>query len=588
MVGKTLGKYRILDKIGRGGMGVVYRGIDETLDREVAIKAISPELVEDDLVRRFRAEAVTLAKVNHPNIASVYELFRDDDRLLMVMELVRGQTFEQLITAVGPLPVDRSTALVGQILDALGHAHRAGIVHRDLKPANLMLTDAGVVKVMDFGIARVSGTERMTSDGLMVGTPAYMAPEQVRGDEVDGRTDLYAVGVVLYRLLTAKLPFKAETAVAMIQSQLNDRPALARDVRSDLPDWLDAVLMRSLAKRPGDRYQSADEFRRALDSNGALDPVAPLPDDLTVATPSSPYALRTISARPALSRVEGPAPSVTPPAGPTPTTTLVLNKSHLAVAGGFAAMLLAVIGLLAWVALRRPTATPVQVMTMAAPATVPAPAIVGPVAAPTLEPAVLAEAPPPPPKVAKAQPAPPSPPAAATPSTLPRIPATLPASEILPPAGPGARGGRGEAPARPTDASFQPIVVRDLRAVAVINGRSSKVVDAIVAFSEQSITASDSHNGTTVKTFAYSAVTHATVSRSRKPRGAGGAFVETPGGIPDGNIFSRGARLWVTLETADDRLVLRLDPEQLRPVTDLVGQRTKVQIERYMDPDAQP
>ena len=131
---------------------------------------------------------------------------------------------------------------------------------------------------------------------------------------------------------------------------------------------------------------------------------------------------------------------------------------------------------------------------------------------------------------------------------------------------PAGLAGRGEAPARPPDANFQPIVVRDLRAVAVINGRSSKVVDAIVAFSEQSITASDSHNGTTVKTFAYSAVTHATVSRSRKPRGFGGAFVETPGGIPDGNIFSRGARLWVTLETADDRLVLRLDQDQLRPV----------------------
>jgi hypothetical protein len=348
-------------------------------------------------------------------------------------------------------------------------------------------------------------------------------------------------------------------------------------VRNDLPDWLDAVLMRSLAKRPGDRYQSADEFRRALDSQGTFDPAAPHPDDMTVATPSSPYALHTVGTR--------PAASMTPPAGPTPTTTLVLNRSHLAVAGGFAAMLLAVIGL-AWVVLRRPTATPaVQVMTMAAPASVPAPAIVAPVAAPAPEPAVFAETPPPP-KVVKAQPAPPSPPTAATASTPSRIPPTLPASEILPPS--GLVGGRGEAPARPPDATFQPIVVRDLRAVAVINGRSSKVVDAIVAFSEQSITASDSHNGTTVKTFAYSAVTHATVSRSRKPRGAGGAFVETPGGIPDGNIFSRGARLWVTLETADDRLVLRLDQDQLRPVTDLVGQRTKVQIERYMDPEAQP
>ena len=340
MVGKTLGKYRIVEKIGRGGMGIVYRGVDETLDRQVAIKAISPELVEEDLVRRFRAEAVTLARVNHPNIATVYELFRDDDRLLMVMELVRGQTFEQLIDRTGPMSVERSASLTGQILDALGHAHRAGIVHRDLKPANLMLTDAGIVKVMDFGIARVSGTERMTSDGFMVGTPAYMAPEQVRGEDVDGRTDLYAVGVVFYRLLTGKLPFRAKTAVAMIQSQLNDQPTPARQVRAELPDWLDAVLMRSLAKRPADRYQSAEEFRRALDT------VAPLPDDVTVATPSAPAPARGIGAT--------PASAITPAAGPHGTTTLVLNRSHLAVAGGFGAMLLVVIGLLAWVALRRP------------------------------------------------------------------------------------------------------------------------------------------------------------------------------------------------------------------------------------------
>src|SRR3954470_5928973 len=285
MVGKTLGKYRIVEKIGRGGMGVVYRGVDETLDRQVAIKAISPELVEEDLVRRFRAEAVTLAKVNHPNIATVYELFREDDSLLMVMELVRGQTFEQLIERTGALPAERAIGLVRQVLDALGHAHRAGIVHRDLKPANLMLTDDGAVKVMDFGIARVSGTERMTSDGLMVGTPAYMAPEQVRGEEVDGRTDLYAVGVILYRLVTGKLPFKAETAVSMIQSQLNDQPTPAREVRTELPDWLDAVLMRSLAKRPADRYQTAEEYRRALDS---LDAFSSRPEDITVATPSAP------------------------------------------------------------------------------------------------------------------------------------------------------------------------------------------------------------------------------------------------------------------------------------------------------------
>src|SRR5689334_19015923 len=145
MIGKTIGKYRIVDKLGRGGMGTVFRAVDETLDREVAIKVINPELVEDDLVRRFRAEAMMLARVNHPNIATVYELFREGDQLLMVMELVRGQTFEHLLELSAPLRVDKAIAFASQVLDALDHAHDAGIVHRDLKPANIMLTTAGAV-----------------------------------------------------------------------------------------------------------------------------------------------------------------------------------------------------------------------------------------------------------------------------------------------------------------------------------------------------------------------------------------------------------------------------------------------------------
>src|SRR5262245_52395010 len=177
--GQILGKYRIVEKLGRGGMGTVYRAVDETLDREVAVKLINPDLVEDDLVKRFRAEAVILARLNHPNIATVYELNREGDQLLMVMELVRGQTFEHLLELSAPLRVDKATAFASQVLDALDHAHDAGIVHRDLKPANIMLTTSGAVKVMDFGIARVAGSERLTNDGFMVGTPAYMAPEQV-------------------------------------------------------------------------------------------------------------------------------------------------------------------------------------------------------------------------------------------------------------------------------------------------------------------------------------------------------------------------------------------------------------------------
>ena len=533
MVGKTLGKYRIIEKIGRGGMGVVYRGVDETLDRQVAIKAISPDLVEDDLVRRFRAEAVTLAKVNHQNIATVYELFRDEDRLLMVMELVSGQTFEQLIEQTGPMSVERAASLTGQILDALGHAHRAGIVHRDLKPANLMLTDSGIVKVMDFGIARVSGTERMTSDGFMVGTPAYMAPEQVRGEDVDGRTDLYAVGVVFYRLLTGKLPFKAETAVAMIHSQLNDQPTPARQLRADLPEWLDATLMRALAKRPADRFQTADEFR------AALHPVAPLSDDVTMATPSAPMA-RGIGATPP------PAVAATP-AGPHPTTTVVLNRSHLAVAGGFGVMLLTVIGLLAWLALRTP-AVPVQIVTAPAATVVPSP----PAAPPAPQPA-----------------------AAATPPSVDALAAMR-----------GARGGgrAGRGGQLPPGGDFKPVVVPDLHAVAVINGRDSRMVDTTVTFSEKSITVNDTRTGFTVKTFPYAAVTHATLSRGRTPRATGGADVDVPGGIPGGNIFARGPRLWMAIQTADDQLILSLDQEQMRPLAELVTQRMRVQIERYMQP----
>jgi serine/threonine-protein kinase len=595
MVGKTLGKYRILEKIGRGGMGVVYLGVDETLDRHVAIKAISPELVEEDLVRRFRAEAVMLAKVNHPNIAMVYELFRDDDRLLMVMELVRGQTFEQLMEHTGPMPVERVAVLAGQMLDALGHAHRAGIVHRDLKPANLMLTDAGIVKVMDFGIARISGTERMTSDGFMVGTPAYMAPEQVRGDEVDGRADLYAAGVVIYRLLTGKLPFKAETAVAMINSQLNDRPTSARDVRTDLPEWLDTVVMRSLAKRPEDRYQTADEFRRALNSLDTIGGLAPLPDDITVATPVAPIA-RSASA---VSRTSAMAPATGPHA-----TTLVLNRSHLAVAGGFGAILLLVIGLLGWVALRNPGQTPLQVVTVPSPAAPPpdaAPSV--PVAKPetprtavVVPDADLVPVTPPPPKPqALPKPQKTAPTAAASPSIAEPVAAPLSATAVVPPLGQSAaltRGGRagrgtpGAIPAPPApSAEFHPVVVPDLRAVAVLNGRESRIIETLVTFSEKSITASDSRNGLVVKMFPYSAVTHAIVSRSRKPRSTGGATFETPGGIPEGNIFSRGPRLWVTIETATDRLVLRLDQQQLKPVLDLVAERTLAPIERYMDPE---
>ena len=224
------------------------------------------------MLKRFRAEAITLAKLNHPNIATLYELGQHGDELLMVMEFVRGETFDKLSERVGPMPFERAAYLIAQVLDALGHAHRVGIVHRDMKPANLILSESGVVKVMDFGIARMVGTEHLTNDGYMMGTPAYMAPEQVMGNEVDGRADLYGVGVILFRMLTGHLPFKADTAAAMVQKQIKDAPTPLRQFRAELPVWCEQILDRALAKPPEARYQTADEFRSALMLSAALAP----------------------------------------------------------------------------------------------------------------------------------------------------------------------------------------------------------------------------------------------------------------------------------------------------------------------------
>jgi serine/threonine protein kinase len=267
MVARTIGKYRFVEKIGRGGMGTVYRAVDETLERDVAIKVLNSDITEPEVLRRFRAEAVTLARLNHPGIATLHDLYQENGDLFMVMEFVRGETLQRLSERWGPMPLEQATALGVQALDALAYAHRLGIVHRDLKPSNLMLTDTGLVKVMDFGIARIVGSEHLTCDGSMMGTPAYMAPEQVRGGEIDGRADLYSMAVVLYRLLAAKLPFEADTAIALAQKQLYDPPTPLKLTRPDLPVWCEAVLDRALAKSPHDRFQRAEEFKDALVSS---------------------------------------------------------------------------------------------------------------------------------------------------------------------------------------------------------------------------------------------------------------------------------------------------------------------------------
>ncbi len=315
MIGKTVGKYRIIQQLGRGGMGVVYKALDETLDREVAIKVFSAELDEHDVVKRFRKEATTLAKLNHPAIATIFELYRADSDLLMVMEYVSGETLEKLSQRSGPLPAERAAYLVAEVLGALEHAHRAGIVHRDIKPANVMVSDGGQVKVMDFGIARVRGAAPTTIDGYVMGTPAYMAPEQVLGQEIDPRADLYSVGVVFYRLLTAALPFQADSVVDMVQKVVSQAPTPARVHRAGIPEWCERALARALAKRPAERFQTADEFREAL-----LAPVNALVTERTMALGPD------LTRRPAPPDPGGPS---TPTAAPVPRATPASKPANL-------------------------------------------------------------------------------------------------------------------------------------------------------------------------------------------------------------------------------------------------------------------
>ena len=263
--GAVVGNYRILGKLGEGGMGTVYRAVDTMIHREVAVKALRPEIAsQPDVLDRFRSEAVLLAKLNHPAIAQLYAFFSEGGQFYMVMEYVAGDTFERVIQQQGAMEWPRAFSYVTQILEGIGHAHAAGILHRDLKPANVMLTPAGRIKLMDFGIAQALGAARMTRQGRIIGTLEYLAPERIQGAPPDTRSDLYSVGVMLYEMLSGRLPFHSDSEYELLQQQIQKAPPEFSGLGVHVPAEVEAVVRTALEKEPGRRYADAEEFSAAL------------------------------------------------------------------------------------------------------------------------------------------------------------------------------------------------------------------------------------------------------------------------------------------------------------------------------------
>jgi eukaryotic-like serine/threonine-protein kinase len=343
---KQLGKYLIEAELGRGGMGVVYRAHQPSLERTVAVKVLSSDLIGDpDGVRRFRLEARAVARLNHPNIVQVYDIEEEENLIYLVMEFVDGESLDGLITK-SVLTESRCLKIVADIADALHFAHEKGIVHRDVKPANVLMTADGRVKVADFGLAylidREGGTTRT---GFLVGSPNYMSPEQATGQKIDRRSDIYSLGVVLFRMLTGRVPFVAESSHAVLFMQVGQEPPDPRELNKSISLLTRGLVLKALNKKPETRFQTMAEFRDAL-LRQAAGLTAGVPGELSmddgtmafegnavhaalqraqveahgISMPVSADATRATAQMPARAPTPTPAPPPPPvPGAPTPT-----------------------------------------------------------------------------------------------------------------------------------------------------------------------------------------------------------------------------------------------------------------------------
>ncbi len=318
--GKRIGDYQILNELGSGGMGRVYRVRNLLTDRIEAMKILLPNLAgREDIAARFLREIKLMANLNHPNIAALRTAFTADNQLVMIMEFVEGTDLAERLEH-GPIPPADAVNYIQQVLSALSYAHQQHVIHRDIKPSNMMLTPQGVVKLMDFGIARAGEERSITMTGTTLGSLGYMSPEQVKGEPTDARSDLYSVGVSLYEMVTGQRPFQASSDYSIMAAHVKEVPKPPVELHPGLPAAMNEIIIMSIAKDPTQRFQTADAFRNAL-SSVRFEPAEskPIlqgkPDDVTVDTilPPAPQPVAVATPQPTFS-----APAKTPPASIIP------------------------------------------------------------------------------------------------------------------------------------------------------------------------------------------------------------------------------------------------------------------------------
>ena len=352
-----LGKYEIRRRIGAGAMGIVFEAWDPGIGRRVAVKTLKQDILDSseaaDVLARFRREAQAAGRLNHPNIVAVYELGETDGITFIAMEYVDGKELKEFCDKGECFPLAQAVRIITELLVALDVAHAAGVVHRDIKPGNIFLVGNDVVKVGDFGVARVESSE-LTQAGSVLGTPSYMSPEQICGQVVDGRADLFSAGVILYQLLTGEKPFQGNSLATIMHKLLKEEPTPPSVINVHVPPAFDAVITKALAKRPENRYQNGAEFAAAVRAASDQKSVAAMStpmiiDDATIALSGSADAAtsshRDPTPMPAALRSD-PRPAATAPIRPLPTTKRKTSTTGLSVL--VATLLLAAAALWWW------------------------------------------------------------------------------------------------------------------------------------------------------------------------------------------------------------------------------------------------